>query len=61
MIFRFSWLAENPQLGKQRDDIKPGYYGFLEGRHIIFYTLTKNGIDIIGIPHQRMAIMSHFE
>ncbi|TRW95867.1 type II toxin-antitoxin system RelE/ParE family toxin [Candidatus Methylobacter oryzae] len=61
MISRFSWLAENPQLGKQRNDIKSGYYGFLEGRHIIFYTIKKNGIDIIGIPHQRMDIMSHFE
>ena len=59
MIGRFSWLAENPQLGRRRDDIKPGYYGFPEGRHVIFYTITENGIDIIGIPHQRMDIISH--
>lgn len=60
MIFRFSWLAKNPQLGKRRDDIKSGYYSFPEGRHVIFYTITKSGIDIIGIPHQRMDIISHF-
>ncbi len=59
MIGRFSWLAENPQLGKRRDDVKSGYYSFPEGRHVIFYTITESGIDIIGIPHQRMDIISH--
>ncbi|MFI3221623.1 MAG: type II toxin-antitoxin system RelE/ParE family toxin [Methylococcaceae bacterium] len=61
MIGRFLWLAENPLLGKRRDDIKPGYYSFPEGRHVIFYTTTESGIDIIGIPHQRMDIISHLE
>lgn len=61
MIGRFSWLAENSQLGKRRDDVKFGYYSFPEGKHVIFYTITENGIDIIGIPHQRMDIISHLE
>jgi len=61
LLSRFSWLAENPRLGKRRDDIKPGYYCFPEGRHLIFYTITKNGVDIIGIPHQGMDIIDHFE
>jgi toxin ParE1/3/4 len=58
---RFSWLAKNPLLGKRRDDIKPGYYSFPEGRHVIFYIITESGIDIIGIPHQCMDIISHLE
>ncbi|MGZ5884459.1 MAG: type II toxin-antitoxin system RelE/ParE family toxin [Burkholderiaceae bacterium] len=61
MISRFSWLAENPQLGKRRDDIKSGYHSFPEGRHMIFYIITENGIDIIGIPHQRMDIIYYFD
>ena len=61
LISRFSWLMENPQIGKRRDDIKPGYYSFPEGSHIIFYTLTNYGIDIIGIPHQRMDIISYLK
>lgn len=60
LLIRFSWLSKNPRLGKQRDDIKPGYYCFPEGRHLIFYTLTKSGIDIIGIPHQSMDIIDYF-
>jgi toxin ParE1/3/4 len=61
LVSRFEWLAENPQIGKRRDDIKPGYYCFPEGSHIIFYTLTSYGIDVIGIPHQRMDVMGHLE
>ena len=61
IISRFLWLAENPTLGKQRNDIKPGYYCFPEGRHLIFYTLSQNGIDIIGAPHQNMDVISYFE
>ncbi len=57
---RFSWLAENPYLGKQRSDIKPGYYCYLQGSHIIFYMLNDQGIDIIGIPHQSMDIENYF-
>ena len=59
LISRFDWLAENPSLGKQRDDIKSGYFCFPEGRHLIFYTIQKSKIDIIGIPHQRMDLIEH--
>jgi toxin ParE1/3/4 len=59
LLSRFSWLSKNPQLGKQRNDIKSGYYCFPEGRHLIFYTITKSGIHIIGVPHQSMDIIGH--
>ena len=59
LISRFDWLAGSPHSGKKRDDIKAGYYCFPEGMHLIFYTIHKNTIDIIGIPHQQMDIVSH--
>ncbi len=59
IIQRFDWLAENPTLGKSRDDIKQGYYCFPEGLHLIFYVIKNNQIEIIGIPHQRMDIMEY--
>jgi toxin ParE1/3/4 len=61
LLSRFDWLSENPLIGKPRTDIKPGYYSFPEGRHVIFYTLTNYGIDIIGIPHQRMDVANHLD
>ena len=56
---RFTWLAEYPKLGKVRDDIKPGYFCFPEGRHLVFYIITNAGIEIIGIPHQSMDVINH--
>jgi toxin ParE1/3/4 len=61
LLSRFTWLSENPQLGKQRTEIKPGYYCFPEGMHLIFYKIIRDGIDIIGIPHQNMDIVGHFD
>lgn len=61
LLSRFTWLSENPQLGKQRTDIKSGYYCFPEGMHLIFYKITRDGIDIIGIPHQSMDLITHFD
>jgi len=61
LINRFEWLAENATMGKQRDDVKKGYYCFPEGAHLIFYTLKNNQVDIIGIPHQRMDIVEYLE
>lgn len=60
LFSRFEWLSENPYIGKHREDIKNGYHCFPEGMHLIFYTMTEYGIDIIGIPHQNMDVISHF-
>ena len=60
LFSRFKWLTKNPYTGKDRGDIKKGYYCFPEGMHLVFYTMTEYGIDIIGIPHQNMDVSSHF-
>jgi len=60
LFSRFEWLCEHPYTGKNREDIKNGYYCFPEGMHLVFYTMTAYGIDIIGIPHQNMDFIGHF-
>lgn len=60
LFSRFEWLSRNPYTGKDRGDIKNGYYCIPEGMHLVFYTMTEYGIDIIGIPHQNMDVVSHF-
>jgi toxin ParE1/3/4 len=57
---RFAWLADNPRLGKHRSDIQDGYYSFPQGEHVVFYLISQDGIDIIGIPHKEMDIISYF-
>lgn len=61
MEARFQWLADNPLLGKHRSDINDGYYSFPQGQHVVFYLVSHNVIDIIGIPHKDMDIISYFQ
>lgn len=52
-------LADNPLLGKARDEVKESYHSFNEGSHVIFYRVAGNDIEIIGIPHQNMDVEQH--
>ncbi|MDZ7769216.1 MAG: type II toxin-antitoxin system RelE/ParE family toxin [Woeseiaceae bacterium] len=56
MNSRFEWLAENPFAGRERNDVHPGYRSFPEGSHIIFYVVSDDYVDIIGIPHKSMDV-----
>ena len=53
---RFEWLARNPFAGRERDDVHPGYLSFPEGSHVIFYIVSDEYVDIIGIPHKVVDI-----
>ena len=55
---RFEWLARNPFAGRERNDVHPGYRSFPEGSHVIFYVVSDDYVDIIGIPHKSMDIGS---
>jgi toxin ParE1/3/4 len=57
----FDDLAANPQLGRPRDDVKPGYRSFPQGRHVVFYVIEPSGIEIIGIVHQRADVDRHLD
>jgi toxin ParE1/3/4 len=56
---RLEWLANNPALGKQRNEVKEGYLSFPEGRHIIFYRIAAGGIEVMGVIHQSEDIDTH--
>jgi len=58
---RLEWLATNPELGKKRDEVKEGYRSYPEGRHIIFYRISKSGIEIIGVIHQSEDVDAHLD
>ena len=57
---RFAWLAQRPDLGRHRPEVREGYYSYPQGSHVVFYLIRESGIDIIGVPHQRMDIMNYF-
>lgn len=55
----FDDLAANPGLGRSRNEVKPGYRSFPQGRHVVFYSLKPAGIEIIGIVHQSSDVDRH--
>ena len=59
MFACFEDLAANPQLGRERNDVKPGYRSFPQGRHVVFYTIGESGIEIIGVVHQSADVDGH--
>lgn len=56
---RMKALADQPRLGKQRDDLKAGYYSYYEGSHTIYYRIRDTHIDIIDVLHQQMDPARH--
>ena len=57
---RIQALAKNCYDGRHRPEIKEGYYSFNQGKHVIFYMITEQTIDIIGVPHSVMDLESYF-
>ncbi len=57
----FLQIIKNPCLGKVRPDIKIDYRALQIQKHLIFYRLGTEHIDILGVPHIRMDAKRHFE
>jgi len=55
----FLELAEHPELGKSRSEIKAGYRSIPKNKHLIFYRHHHARVEIIRVLHQRMEIESH--
>lgn len=50
-------IANNPELGKNYEGIRPDLFGLKNNRHIIFYRkIDKNMVEIIRILHGRMDL-----
>lgn len=53
-------LAQYPDFGRERSDIYNGAKSFPIEKHIVFYQISDNGIDVARILHQRMDPSKHF-
>ena len=51
-------IGENPDLGKEYEEIKSNLLGLRTGKHIIFYQVVNDQqIEIIRILHERMDLI----
>ncbi len=54
---RMRLLADNPKLGRARNEIKRGYFSYFEGSHTIYYKILADRIAVIDVLHQSMEPM----
>ena len=57
---KFKLLAQQPQLGRLRDELMVGLRGFPFERYIIFYRSSTNGIDIVRVLHSARDLELQF-
>lgn len=53
-------LAQYPDFGRERNEIYQDAKSFPVEKHIVFYQVSDNGIDVARILHQRMDPSKHF-
>jgi toxin ParE1/3/4 len=53
-------LAQYPDFGRERNEVYNGAKSFPVEKHIVFYQVSDNGIDVARILHQRMYPSKHF-
>ncbi len=52
-------LADNPELGRACDHVRPGLRRMEHARHVLFYRIAAEGIVVSRILHQRMLPERH--
>ncbi|MFV0459433.1 MAG: type II toxin-antitoxin system RelE/ParE family toxin [Actinomycetales bacterium] len=52
-------IAEVPDRGQAVDELRAGYRRYAIGRHVIYFIVRRDGVDVIRILHQRMDPTRH--
>ncbi len=52
-------LTNNPKVGKSREVVRKGYRSVQINRHVIYYRLQGEIIDIVRVLHERMIPDKH--
>lgn len=57
----FKLLSESPKLGRPRDDIKKGCRCSDYGKHVVFYRIRKEYIDVLAVVPISMLPEYHLQ
>ena len=57
---KFSFLAENPQLGESRPDLGDDLRGFVAGRYLIVYRVRNKVVEVVRVVHGARDIRKLF-
>ena len=56
---RFALLRERPTAGSSREEIRPGYRSIPSDRHVIFYRVTEDTVEVLRVLHGNMDVHRH--
>lgn len=57
---RLTYLANRPETGRTRDEVRKGLMSFTYEKHVVFYRIMKYGIRIVRVLHGSMDIPKQF-
>ena len=60
IVGRFLLLAEQPRLGRARDQLRAGLRSFLAEGYVIFYRIDHENVVILRVLHSRRDIEAVF-
>lgn len=52
-------VAAKPKLARSCNAIRPGYWKYPAGSHVLFFRMRDEGIDVVRILHSRMDFEQH--
>lgn len=53
-------IAENPRLGRARDELRPGLRSLCVGNYLIFYRLMNSAVQVVRVLHGARDLESLF-
>ena len=61
IVSRFLTLGAMPKIGRERPELSPGLRSFAIGRHVIFYRLFDDGIEVVRVLNGARDLPPLFE
>lgn len=55
----FEFIAEDPQRGMHRPELKLDYFSYFVGSHTVYYRVVAEQIQVIDVLHQSMEPTRH--
>jgi toxin ParE1/3/4 len=52
-------VAAEPAIARSCADIRPGYWKYPAGSHMLFFRITDQGINVVRVLHSRMDFERH--
>ncbi len=60
LVRHFQLIGDNPYIGRRRDQLRSGYRSFPVSEYLIFYRVSKPGVQIMHVVHGRRDLQAYF-